>query len=212
MSKENEVALPCPFCGSTNISEGEVLTVDRPLGTASQSMCRDCGALGAEAKLQDGEVDYGDAKATAAWNRRAAPDVQAMANDSALPELPRPRCTYADHSYPAFTADQMREYARAALAARSGDDATTMITAIDADMIWPEYDGETFFHSIDDAVEYEVDQARPTTGPLELKLSLGKRIPTATIRIFNITANGHEWEIVPAAATAASGGDLEVGS
>ena len=78
------------------------------------------------------------------------------------------------------------------------------LTAIDADMVWPDYDGETFFHSIDDAVEYEVDQSWPTEGPLELKLQLGKRIPPATIRIFNITENGHEWEIVTSLTPGAS--------
>lgn len=33
-----------------------------------------------------------------------------------LPKLPRPLCTYADHSYPAFSKAQMEDYARAALA------------------------------------------------------------------------------------------------
>ncbi|MBB3004433.1 Lar family restriction alleviation protein [Paraburkholderia tropica] len=63
---------PCPFCGSRNISEGEVLSTN-PNGAAStQSMCRECGALGPEAHLRDGEVDFGDEKATTAWNTRAA--------------------------------------------------------------------------------------------------------------------------------------------
>jgi hypothetical protein len=91
-----------------------------------------------------------------------------------------------------------------------------VLTADDADMVWPDDDGETFFHSIDDAVEQEISNAwpidveQPNNGELELKLSLAKRIPTATIRIFNITENGHEWEIV--AAPAASTGDQEVGN
>lgn len=33
-----------------------------------------------------------------------------------LPELPRPTCTYADHSYPAYTASQMRAYAQQCIA------------------------------------------------------------------------------------------------
>jgi hypothetical protein len=88
------------------------------------------------------------------------------------------------------------------------------LTADDADMVWPDDDGETFFHTIDDAVENEVNNAwpvdvdQPTNGELELKLQLAKRIPTATIRIFDITENGHEWEIVTAAQPA-SGGDRE---
>ncbi|WP_175739969.1 hypothetical protein [Burkholderia ambifaria] len=77
--------------------------------------------------------------------------------------------------------------------------AEVTITAEDADMVWLADDGETFFHSIDDAVDCAVDQEWPSVEPLELKLSLGKRIPTATVRVFNITENGHEWEFVDAA-------------
>lgn len=102
-----------------------------------------------------------------------------------------------------------KQTARDAYAAGMGDtteqrmsDAARELTADDADMVWHAEDGETFFHTIDDAVDYEVDQAWPTTGPLELKLSLGKRIPQATVRIFNITENGHEWEIIDAARAA----------
>lgn len=63
--------LPCPFCDSTDISDGEVLT-EKPSGmTVTQSMCQGCGALGPEAPLAEGEVDYGSIKATEAWNRRS---------------------------------------------------------------------------------------------------------------------------------------------
>lgn len=67
--------LPCPFCGSSNISAGEVST-DYAGGhgaQCTQSRCDDCGALGPEADLTNGEVDYGDVKAIAAWNRRSTP-------------------------------------------------------------------------------------------------------------------------------------------
>lgn len=37
--------------------------------------------------------------------------------DAALPDLPRAAVNYADHSYPAYSAKQMQEYARAAIAA-----------------------------------------------------------------------------------------------
>jgi hypothetical protein len=37
-------------------------------------------------------------------------------NQSALPELPMPVCTYADHSYPAYTKAQMLEYGRRCMA------------------------------------------------------------------------------------------------
>lgn len=78
----------CPFCGSTDISEGEVLS-ETPNGrVTTQSMCRGCGALGPEAKLDVDEVDYGSVKSTAAWNRRAAvlPQV-AEAKPAALAKL-----------------------------------------------------------------------------------------------------------------------------
>src|ERR1043165_8001844 len=50
--------LPCPFCGSRNISAGEVLTDSELIGeTVTQSCCMDCGALGPGAALADGEID-----------------------------------------------------------------------------------------------------------------------------------------------------------
>lgn len=62
---------PCPFCGNTDISGGEVLT-EHPNGKVTiQSMCMKCGALGAEAILKTGEIDYGSIKANKAWNMRA---------------------------------------------------------------------------------------------------------------------------------------------
>lgn len=61
---------PCPFCGSENISAGEASTTDRAGETVTQSVCMDCGACGPGAALGPDEVDYGDVKAVAAWNRR----------------------------------------------------------------------------------------------------------------------------------------------
>jgi Lar family restriction alleviation protein len=63
----------CPFCGSHDISDGEVLTANPNGTTTTQSSCNECGALGPEAGLQVGEVDYGSTKAIEAWNRRATP-------------------------------------------------------------------------------------------------------------------------------------------
>ncbi len=63
---------PCPFCGATEISDGEVLT-EHDGTTYTQSECQGCGALGPRGHLLPGEVDYGDAKAIEAWNRRAQP-------------------------------------------------------------------------------------------------------------------------------------------
>lgn len=82
--------------------------------------------------------------------------------------------------------------------------AEATLTAIDADMVWRDEDGESFHHSIDDAVDAEVDQAYPDTEQFEMRLTLAKRIPTARVRVFNITESGYEWEIVDAARTGAS--------
>lgn len=66
-----EALLPCPFCGSVNTLDGEILS-ERNGNNYSQSVCEDCGACGPEARLKEGEVDYGDTKAIAAWNGRAS--------------------------------------------------------------------------------------------------------------------------------------------
>src|SRR5471032_281936 len=64
--------LPCPFCGSADISAGEILGYTQPSGEGyCQSACNACGANSPEAKLRNGEVDYGDEKSIAAWNRRS---------------------------------------------------------------------------------------------------------------------------------------------
>lgn len=60
----------CPFCGSTDISDGEVMT-EHGGAMFTQSECQGCGALGPRAKLANDEPDYGDEKAIAAWNTRA---------------------------------------------------------------------------------------------------------------------------------------------
>ncbi|WP_186056572.1 hypothetical protein [Burkholderia gladioli] len=78
-------------------------------------------------------------------------------------------------------------------------------TWIDADMVWLADDGESFYASIDDAVQDSVDQDWPDKEPRELKLRLGMQIPTATVRIFDITENGHEWEVVDRANQGAQG-------
>lgn len=62
----------CPFCGSADISAGEVwTTTEESDDTKTQSMCNGCGALGPEATLVGETPDYGDLAATEAWNRRA---------------------------------------------------------------------------------------------------------------------------------------------
>ncbi|WP_343724882.1 Lar family restriction alleviation protein [Herbaspirillum huttiense] len=64
-------ALHCPFCGGSKISDGEILTALPSGASYKQSECQDCGAIGPAANLDAGEIDYGDVKAIAAWNRRA---------------------------------------------------------------------------------------------------------------------------------------------
>lgn len=78
-------SLACPFCGSHNISTGEVSTTDVAGETVVQSMCMDCGAMGPGAALDNGEVDYGDVKAIAAWNRRAITQPAAAPAPAAAP-------------------------------------------------------------------------------------------------------------------------------
>ena len=69
MADEQKV-IPCPFCGSSRISDGEVIIEREDGKVAKQSECQECGALGPQA-IVDGP-DYGDIQAIKAWNRRAA--------------------------------------------------------------------------------------------------------------------------------------------
>lgn len=73
MANEIEVeALACPFCGSENISGGEVMLTTYDNETITHTQCMDCGACGPAVVLPEGDNDYGDIKANTAWNRRAA--------------------------------------------------------------------------------------------------------------------------------------------
>lgn len=53
--------------------------------------------------------------------RNETPEPLAQEQAGEMPPLPMPSCTYADHSYPAFTKTQMREYAIAALQAKDAE-------------------------------------------------------------------------------------------
>lgn len=105
--------LPCPFCGGENISAGETLTTDIAGETVTQSVCMDCGAAGSGTALADGEIDYGDLKAIAAWNKRAQsqqPAAAPVSGDVALP-VPKHRGPDGTGSYfDSYTAEQMRTY------------------------------------------------------------------------------------------------------
>jgi hypothetical protein len=90
-------------------------------------------------------------------------------------------------------------------AAAAQAEAVRELTANDADMVWPDHDGETFYHTLDDAVEQEISNAWPIEAPVEFKFQIAKRIPAVTIRVTEITENGHEWEIVRAAPASSAG-------
>lgn len=128
----------CPFCGSKNISAGEVST-DYAGGhgaQCTQSRCDDCGALGPEADLADGEVDYGDVKAITAWNRRTQPEATAPAQDLSAAilaiELPAPDPYCASKGIYGFTAQQMRDLLKAAAALASSASALSAGDRVDA--------------------------------------------------------------------------------
>lgn len=65
---EDQITLPCPVCGSNNISDGETLTEFKNGVQTVQSQCEDCNVEGPHAILKSGEIDFGDVKAIAAWN------------------------------------------------------------------------------------------------------------------------------------------------
>lgn len=71
-SNDDGAVLPCPFCGSHDISDGEMLTEESDGTTYTQSECKGCGAIGPKGFLNRDVADYGCVKAIAAWNRRAA--------------------------------------------------------------------------------------------------------------------------------------------
>jgi Lar family restriction alleviation protein len=79
-------SLPCPFCGSRNVSDGENLIEAEAHGvgkvTVKQSECLNCGACGPLSKPVNGP-DYGDVAAIAAWNRRAAPQPAPVQSEGA---------------------------------------------------------------------------------------------------------------------------------
>lgn len=65
---ERLVMLPCPFCGSTNISSGQVMLKDLDGSFTKQTRCEDCGACGSEVVVTD---IYDNSGCDAAWNKRA---------------------------------------------------------------------------------------------------------------------------------------------
>jgi Lar family restriction alleviation protein len=60
---------PCPFCGSENISSGEVHGTHPNGYSFKQTGCLDCGSLGPEVKEKTTYAESDD-KADKAWNRR----------------------------------------------------------------------------------------------------------------------------------------------
>lgn len=71
MSADNATTqrlLPCPFCGSINISPGEVL-IERPHNKRlfKQTACADCGACGPETEVRN---LFDDTTPNETWNKR----------------------------------------------------------------------------------------------------------------------------------------------
>ena len=64
---------PCPFCGSTNIEEGESLSFDLEKTHHSAAACNDCGATGPHAiaiKLDTRTQRFDHSLSNKAWNNR----------------------------------------------------------------------------------------------------------------------------------------------
>jgi hypothetical protein len=89
---------------------------------------------------------------------------------------------------------QAREIDRllAAIAAGGAQEAVRL-TADDADMFWPELDGEQMYHSLDDAVTAVFDDCGADAGDT-FTFTCAARLPKVTVRIIEVTENGFEWE------------------
>jgi hypothetical protein len=110
---------PCPFCGAS--SDRIILTeheahAHSPMLQAMVpgipdhpgSWTIECGGCNV------GMIDDTRAEVVAAWNRRAAP---ADVGEDGLPELPAPVRMSADQAYLGYTAEQVRQAQRDAIAA-----------------------------------------------------------------------------------------------
>jgi hypothetical protein len=89
-----------------------------------------------------------------------------------------------------FMLKQMQ--AGAAIAAGGAQEAVRL-TADDADMFWPELDGEQMYHSLDDAVTAVFDDCGADAGDT-FTFTCAARLPKVTVQIIEVTENGFEWE------------------
>jgi hypothetical protein len=87
----------------------------------------------------------------------------------------------------------------AAIAAGGAQEALRL-TADDADMFWPEHDGEQMYHSLDDAVTAVFEDSGANPGD-EFEFTCAARLPKVKVRIIDVTENGFEWEIAGPAAS-----------
>jgi Lar family restriction alleviation protein len=184
--------LPCPFCGGAAY-------IEQP-GTRRQSCIVECGSCG----LRHESGDEG-AMCGTSWNRRTTP--QADAAPSALPDMSanvshvtrRIRRCENEPAAQLVLEHFAKEYARAAIAAGGAQEAVRL-TADDADMFWPEHDGEQMHHSLDDAVTAVFEDSGANPGD-EFEFTCAARLPKVKVRIIDVTENGFEWEIAGPAAS-----------
>jgi len=64
--------LPCPFCGSPDVSMSFSATLQSPEPAHRFAECDDCGSCGAGVKIARGDDDGAKALAIGCWNARAA--------------------------------------------------------------------------------------------------------------------------------------------
>lgn len=74
-------------------------------------------------------------------------------------ELPRPLCTYSDHSYPAYTAKQMYDYAEQCIAALQEQEIAQPMVAIDRAILNLE-NGIQLWLLPDGKFDYDIDSSK----------------------------------------------------
>jgi len=81
--------LPCPFCGSDDVSMSFSATLQSPEPAARFVECEDCAACGAGVTIVDGDDDAAKAAAVVAWNTRVTSPAGQEASRAAPPAMDR---------------------------------------------------------------------------------------------------------------------------